>query len=138
MDQVLLDDVAAGVPGENVHLLHARGGFRRHDDAVIGLGIDATLEQIREIRRAAPTLPLDETLLDVGYDLLEAARLADAVAILGYNISLHPTSAYSYDGLGDAALAKGDIALAKRQFETSLKIDPTNRYAIDALKRMSR
>ena len=107
-------------------------------DAVIGLGVDATLEQIREIRRATPTLPMDEALLDVGYDLIEAARLAEAVAILEYNISLHPKSAYSYDGLGDAALARGDIALAKRQFETSLKIDPTNRYAIDALKRMSR
>ena len=106
-------------------------------DAVIGFGVDATLEQIREFRRDTPTLPLDETLLDVGYDLLETARLADAVAILEYNISLHPKSAYSYGGLGDAALTMGNITLARRHFETSLKIDPTNHYAIDALKRMS-
>jgi cytochrome c-type biogenesis protein CcmH/NrfG len=58
--------------------------------------------------------------------------------MLNYNISLHPKSAYSYDGLGDAALAMGDAQLARRHFETSLKIDPANRYAIDALNRMSR
>ncbi len=107
-------------------------------DTVIERGVEATLTQVKVTRRDTPTLPLDETLLDVGYDLLEAARLADAIAILEYNISLHPNSAYSYDGLGDAALAMGDITRARRHFETSLKIDPTNRYAIDALKRMSR
>lgn len=107
-------------------------------DTVVGSGVSVALKQIAEIRRVTPALPLDETLLDVGYDLLEAARLADAIAMFEYNISLHPKSAYSYDGLGDAALAMGNDALARRHFETSLKIDPTNRYAIDALKRMPR
>jgi tetratricopeptide (TPR) repeat protein len=107
-------------------------------DTVVGSGVSVALKQVADIRRDTPALPLDETLLDVGYDLLEAARLADAIAVFEYNISLHPKSAYSYDGLGDAALAMGNDALARRHFETSLKIDPTNRYAIDALKRMGR
>jgi CubicO group peptidase (beta-lactamase class C family) len=107
-------------------------------DTVVGSGVSVALKQVADIRRDTPALPLDETLLDVGYDLLEAARIADAIAVFEYNISLHPKSAYSYDGLGDAALAMGNDALARRHFETSLKIDPSNRYAIDALKRMAR
>jgi CubicO group peptidase (beta-lactamase class C family) len=105
-------------------------------DAVVQRGVTEAIAQIRAIRRDSAALPSDETLLDVGYDLLEAGRLADAIAIFEQNISLHPRSAYSYDGLADAALAVDDVALAKKHFDTSLRIDPGNRYAIDALKRL--
>lgn len=107
-------------------------------DAVVERGVTATISEIREIRRLSPALPSDETLLDVGYDLLETARLVDAVAIFELNITMHPKSAYSYDGLADAALASGDTVLARRHFETSLKIDPSNRYAIAGLARLKR
>jgi len=91
-----------------------------------------------ELRRGSPTLPSDETLLDLGYDLLEAALLADAVAIFEHNLGLHPTSAYSYDGLADAALAVGDTERAARHLQTSLRMDPANTYAINKLKRLRR
>jgi CubicO group peptidase (beta-lactamase class C family) len=107
-------------------------------DAIVARGVVATIAELKEIRRTEPTRPLEETLLDLGYDLLEARRLSDAIAIFEHNIGLHPRAAYSYDGLADAALAVDDIALAKRHFETSLRIDPANRYAIDALQRLRR
>jgi CubicO group peptidase (beta-lactamase class C family) len=107
-------------------------------DAIVARGVIATIAEIKELRRTEPTVPLEETLLYLGYDLLEARRLSDAITMFEYNISLHPRAAYNYDGLADAALAVDDIALAKRHFETSLKIDPKNRYAIDALQRLRR
>lgn len=107
-------------------------------DAVVARGIADALAEIQEMYRRSPQLVSDETLLDVGYDLLEGARINDAIVIFEQNIKLHPASAYSYDGLADAALVAGDEDLAKRHFETSLKIDPRNRYAIDALARLRR
>jgi len=107
-------------------------------DAVRARGAASAIAQIMELRRGSPTLPSDETLLDLGYDLLEAALLADAVAIFEHNLGLHPTSAYSYDGLADAALAVGDTERAARHLQTSLRMDPANTYAINKLKRLRR
>jgi hypothetical protein len=107
-------------------------------DTIVQRGVAATITELEQLRRSSPSLPSDETLLDLGYDLLEAGRLSDAIVIFTHNIALHPKSAYSYDGLADAALATDDIALAKKYFETSLRIDPANQYAIDALKRLAR
>lgn len=108
-------------------------------DTVVTKGADAAILQYRELRRTQPDAHDfgDETLVDLGYDLIGGKRLADASAIFGFNLDMFPESAYSYDGLADIALERNDRTQAVAYFERSLAIDPANKYASEALKRLS-
>lgn len=101
-------------------------------------GVAAALARYAELKRAAPAAYDfgEETLVTMGYDLFEVRRLTEAKAVFAYNLGQYPKSAYSYDGLADIAEAEGDRSKAIALFETSLKTDPDNVYAVRALARL--
>ncbi|MDF7775521.1 serine hydrolase [Sphingomonas sp. AOB5] len=103
-------------------------------------GVDAAIAQYRQLRsaNAADYNFGEETLLDLGYALIDARELDKAEAIFKLNIEMFPKAPYNYDGLGDVADRRGDRKAAIAHFERSLAMDPTNTYASDALKRLSR
>lgn len=109
-------------------------------DTIAARGVAAGIEQYRMLHRSrtADYVFDEEPLLYLGYDLIDARRLADAEAILKLNIEMYPRAAYNYDGLGDIALDRGDAQAAKAQFERSLSLDPSNDYAIAALGRLAK
>lgn len=109
-------------------------------DTIVQQGTDAAIRQYRELRRTQPNAHEfgEETLLDLGYDLIDARKLPEAVAILGLNLELFPQSAYSYDGLADVAIERGDEAQAIGYFEKSLSLDPDNDYASTRLGKLRR
>lgn len=107
-------------------------------DEIMQNGIDAGLERYRELKDARPSdddFQNDELLVDMGYDLYGVPLLDKAKRVFEFAIKEFPQSAYSYDGLGDIAIAKGDYETAIRHFETSLAIDPENDYAVKGLAR---
>lgn len=61
----------------------------------------------------------------LGYELLWAGRVDDALAILRLNMEEYPHSANVYDSYGDALLAKGDTVNALVHFKNALDLDPT-------------
>lgn len=101
-------------------------------------GIAAALQHLRDVRARAPAEGAgdDELLLDLGYELVDARKLDEAEAVFRFNLGVRPKSAYSFDGLADVALARGDKAKAVQLFTQSLTLDPDNDYAKRALARM--
>lgn len=110
-------------------------------DTLAQKGTEAALQQYRDLRRAEPDrhdFSDDETLVDLGYDLIDEQQLGQAAAIFRFNLEQHPGSSYSHDGLADVALAQGDTAQAVRSFEQALALDPSNEYAKAAIERLQR
>lgn len=107
-------------------------------DTIVQKGADAGIKQYRDLRRTQPNDHDfgDETLIDLGYDLLDSKKLAEASTIFKFNLELFPQSAYSYDGFADVAIEQGDKNKAVAYFEKSLSIDPDNEYASEGLKRL--
>jgi CubicO group peptidase (beta-lactamase class C family) len=106
-------------------------------DRIVQSGVSSAIDLYGELKRSQAKLDFgDETMVGLGYDLIEASRYEDAKAIFRFNLTLLPKSAYSYDGLADIAIAENDRQQGITLFEKSLALDPTNEYAIDALKRL--
>lgn len=107
-------------------------------DAVMRDGVATATARFDHVRHARQTRPdaNGETLLDVGYGLLEARRLTEAEAIFRFGLQRFPKLAYAWDGLADVAIARDDRAAAAVFFERSLKVDPSNDYAKAGLAKL--
>jgi CubicO group peptidase (beta-lactamase class C family) len=101
-------------------------------------GVAAAIQQYQDLKRTQPSGYDfgEDTLTNLGYDLFEDRKLAEAEAIFAFNLRTFPKSAYSHDGLADVAAARGDKPAAIAHFETSLNLDPTNTYATRGLERL--
>jgi len=100
-------------------------------NAVMREGVATATARFDHARQEGPTWPdaNGETLLDVGYALFEAGRLAEAEAIFRFALRRFPELAYAWDGLADVAIARDDRAAAVVFFQRSLELDPSNGYA---------
>jgi tetratricopeptide (TPR) repeat protein len=74
------------------------------------------------------------SLNSLGYELVAAGRLDQAIAVFRVNAAAYPRSANAWDSLGEACMKKGDKESAIRSYEKALEINPNQRSAIDALK----
>jgi len=108
-------------------------------DTIMADGVDAGIARYRSMKAAAPssseTFRTDELLVAAGYKLYELPAMDDAREVFEFALQEFPQSAYSHDGLADIAVAEGDYATAVRHFETSLRLDPDNEYAVKGLER---
>ncbi len=78
----------------------------------------------------------ESDLNTVGYQLLRAKKVDDAVAILKLNVEEYPLSANVYDSLGEAYIAAGQKQLAIDNYEKALQIDPKSDNAIKVLEKL--
>ncbi len=78
----------------------------------------------------------ERTLNLRGYKLLGQGKIKEAIDVLRLNVYLYPKSANTYDSLGEAYLLAGDTALAIKNYEKSLALDPKNNNAIEKLKQL--
>jgi CubicO group peptidase (beta-lactamase class C family) len=136
---VNLDDIAKGirailygqepaVPKRN--LAHDLG------ETAFSRGVDAAIAQYHELKRAnSSSYTFDENALNsLGYGLLQASRVADAIAIFKLNVEEYPKSGNVYDSLGEAYAKDGQKQLAIDNYRKSLELDPKNQNAVDKLK----
>lgn len=72
----------------------------------------------------------------LGYSLLNAKRFQDAIAIFTINTTAYPTSANTYDSLGEAYMLAGNREEAIKSYKAALKIDPNFGSSLDALRRL--
>lgn len=107
-------------------------------DAVTQGGVAAATKQFDLARKAMPPRPdaNGETLLELGYDLIDARKLTEADAIFRFGLQRFPDLNYAWDGLADSAAARDDRSAAIDYFEHSLKLDPANDYAVRGLARL--
>jgi len=80
----------------------------------------------------------EEQLNSIGYHLLELENTSGAIEIFKFNSELFPDSWNVYDSLGEVYLLVGNIQLAKDNYKKSLRINPDNNFAIDALEKMKK
>ncbi|HEX8068782.1 MAG TPA: prolyl oligopeptidase family serine peptidase [Pyrinomonadaceae bacterium] len=102
-------------------------------------GVEAALNQYRELRKTqADRYDFGEPELNaLGYELLGANRVRDAIAIFKLNVEMFPAGFNTYDSLGEAYLAAGERELAIRNYRKSLELNPQNTNATEALKRIA-
>jgi len=101
-------------------------------------GAQAALDRYAELKqsRSAAERVDEGTLNGLGYTLLFSGQAQDAIAVFQRNVREYPNSANVYDSLGEAYMKAGQNDLAIQNYETSLKLNPKNRNAVDMLKKL--
>jgi hypothetical protein len=106
---------------------------------IVSGGADAAAKQYQELKTLAPTsYNFDEDELNtLGYELIRANKLKDAIRILQLNAETYPRSSNVYDSLGEAYMDDGNKALAVANYQRSLQLNPKNGNAVVMLQKLS-
>ena len=81
-------------------------------------------------------LNVENVMNSFGYKLMGMKRLDQAVEVFKLNTEAYPQSSNVWDSLGEAYMNRGDKKLAIKNYEKSLKLDPSNANAVQILKRL--
>ncbi len=103
-------------------------------EIIINRGLEAGKSAFS--KRPSKTDLLESTVNTKGYELLSQKNYDKAITVFLMNCFAFPKSSNAFDSLGEAYLSNGDNASAKRSYEKSLELDPTNRNAEDILKKL--
>lgn len=100
--------------------------------------LEAAMSQYRELKKASPQgFDFRPTELNrLGYALLQAERIDDAIKVFQLNIEAYPENANGYDSLAEAYAAKGEKSLAIKNYAKSLELDPNNANAVEKLNQL--
>lgn len=83
-----------------------------------------------DIPNAADT---QEELNLLGYQLLQAGKTDDAIAVFKLNVEAFPDGFNAYDSLGEAYMTAGKKENAIKNYAKSLELNPDNTNALDQL-----
>jgi peptidylprolyl isomerase len=102
--------------------------------------IQAAVDEYRNLKKTQPDgYNFKESQLNMlGYQLMQAARTADAIEIFKLNAESYPKSANCYDSLGEAYLLTGQKELAKINYKKAVELDPKNINAIEIIKTLEK
>lgn len=102
-------------------------------------GIDQAAKQYHVIKTAAPaTYNFEEQELNaLGYQLIQAHKLTQAIRIFQLNIEAYPQSGNTWDSLAEAYMDDGDKAQAIAYYQKSLEINPRNANAVKMLHKLN-
>jgi CubicO group peptidase (beta-lactamase class C family) len=78
----------------------------------------------------------EDSLNSIGYQLLTAKKVPDAIRVFQLNVELYPQSWNVYDSLGEAYMNNGDKDLAIQNYKKSLDLNPDNRNGAEMLKKL--
>jgi tetratricopeptide (TPR) repeat protein len=82
--------------------------------------------------------PKADALFDLAIDLKNEKKFDEAIDKFKYLISLYPDSETYFFFLGQTYQEKGDVGLAKENYNESLKIDPDYKRAKIALEKLNK
>jgi tetratricopeptide (TPR) repeat protein len=94
-------------------------------------------EAIREFKsHPQPGDKLPESFVNaLGYQMINAKKLEDAITVFVFNTEQHPNSWNVYDSLGEAYAARGRYDLAVFNYRRSLALNPKNTGAFEMLQK---
>src|SRR5271156_2883402 len=92
-------------------------------------GIDEAVKQYRDFKVAEPTVyNFDEDQLNaLGYDLLHAKKLKEAIRVFQLNVEAYPQSSNVYDSLAEGYMDDGNKPQAIANYQESIRLNPNNR-----------
>ena len=93
----------------------------------------------RSLKLGWPRERFNERMLNrLGYRMLAANRLTDAIALFELNVAEYPKASNPYDSLGEAYMAAGNKTLAIKNYRRSLRLNPRNSNAERMLHELTR
>jgi len=100
--------------------------------------VAAAVKQYRELKATGgATYNFGENELNMlGYQLLGAKKVKEAIEIFKLNVEVYPQSANPYDSLGEAYMAAGERELALANYRKSVALDPQNTNAATLIKNL--
>lgn len=103
-------------------------------------GIEAGITQYRELKaKQAATYDFAEPELNtLGYRLMQAGKLKEAIEIFKLNVEVYPQGFNTYDSLAEAYMNSDQRELAITNFKKSLELNPKNTSAVEMLKRLEK
>lgn len=101
-------------------------------------GIAAGIAQYRDLKlKQASAYDFSEPELNrLGYQLLGARKVNEAIEVLNLNVEAYPAAFNTYDSLGEAYMTNGNTELAIKNYRKSLELNPQNTGATQMLKRL--
>jgi len=112
----------------------------RIEQAINKNGIEAGLKMYRDIKSDPESkLYFEENEFNaLGYRLMGAGKIEDAIEIFKLNVDLYPRSANAYDSLAEACMNSGDAEKAIKNYRESLELNPDNNNAKEMLKKLEK
>ena len=110
----------------------------RLEKTITEKGIAAGIAEYRDLKaKQSTTYDFSEPELNqLGYTLMRAGKLKDAVEVFKLNIEAYPQAFNTYDSLAEAYMNLNERELAVTNYKKSLELNPKNASAIDGLKRL--
>jgi CubicO group peptidase (beta-lactamase class C family) len=107
-------------------------------DVLSSGSIGEALNMYRAIRTSdqSDRAVAENSLNQLGYEFLRQNKLKEAIAIFRLNVEFYPNSFNVYDSLGEGLAANGEKEEAIRNYNKSLELNPNNRSAVEALKKL--
>jgi CubicO group peptidase (beta-lactamase class C family) len=138
-----------GAPSGSVTLKSSRGtstvtraaeGVKAPADWLEAGDMVRAVEGYRSLWKKDPKDPnVAETRLNsMGYQLLSDRKMAEAIALFKLNVELHPDSWNAYDSLAEGYMKNGEKALAIKNYEKSLALNPKNAAGAKKLEELRR
>jgi FKBP-type peptidyl-prolyl cis-trans isomerase len=102
-------------------------------------GIEAVVAQYRELKsKGLGDIYTSESDLNaLGYRLLAANQVGEAIEVFKLNVEAYPNSANTYDSLAESYLVHGDRQLAIDNYRKALELDPQSESARKALNALT-
>ena len=99
---------------------------------------DKAISQYRESRKKRPSAGVlsEAQVNDLGYWLLGAKRVKEAIEVFKMNVEDFPNSSNAYDSLGEAYMINGDKELSIKNYQRSLELNPDNKNALEMLRKL--
>ena len=105
--------------------------------AIVNEGAEKAIADYRKRREASQENKLDEGRINgLGYDLLRAGKIDQAIAVFRLNTEDFPASANTWDSLAEGFMVKGDKQKAIEYYKKSLELDPNNKGAAERIKQL--
>ncbi len=101
-------------------------------------GIDAGLERYQELKteNRGEYIFKEELLNRLGYRFLLNNKLPEAIKVFKLNAKENPDSFNVYDSLGEAYMKSGNNAMAMKNYEKSLELNPDNENGKKMLEKL--
>lgn len=106
---------------------------------LLNIDIDAAVGAYKTAKKNTPGRYVfrESELNTLGYELLDLARVNDAIAVFELNMQQYPRSFNVYDSLAEAYARKGDTQAAIKYYQLSLAIYPSNENAKQMLRKLT-
>lgn len=103
-------------------------------------GIEAGIAEYRELKgtQAATYDFAEPQLNELGYRLMEAEKIKEAVEIFKLNVEAYPKGSNTYDSLAEGYARLNEKELAIQNYKKSLELNPDNRNAVEMLKKLEK